>query len=37
MKTTAVVSSKGQLTIPKRLRDRLGIRAYSPGTTICGG
>ncbi len=31
MKTTAVVSSKGQLTIPKRLRDRLGIWA---GTVV---
>ena len=27
MRTTATVSSKGQLTIPKRFRDRLGIRA----------
>jgi antitoxin PrlF len=27
MRATAVVSEKGQVTIPKRLRDRLGIRA----------
>jgi antitoxin PrlF len=26
MKTTAQVSEKGQVTIPKALRDRLGIR-----------
>jgi AbrB family looped-hinge helix DNA binding protein len=27
----SVVSEKGQITIPKRLRDRLGLR---PGTTL---
>jgi len=27
MKTTAQVSEKGQVTIPKALRERLGIRA----------
>ena len=31
MGSTATVSSKGQLTIPKRFRDRLGIRA---GTVV---
>lgn len=27
MKTTTTVSAKGQVTIPKRLRDRLGLRS----------
>ena len=31
MKTTAIVSEKGQVTIPKRLRTRLGLR---PGTVL---
>ena len=26
MKSTAIVSEKGQITLPKKLRDRLGIR-----------
>ena len=29
MSTTAMVSDKGQVTLPKALRDRLGIRAGS--------
>jgi AbrB family looped-hinge helix DNA binding protein len=32
MKSTVVVSEKGQVTIPKRLRLRLGI---TPGTQLC--
>lgn len=28
---TSTISSKGQLTVPKRVRDRLGLRA---GTTV---
>lgn len=32
MKSTVVVSDKGQVTIPKRLRLRLGI---TPGTQLC--
>jgi AbrB family looped-hinge helix DNA binding protein len=32
MKSTVVVSEKGQVTIPKRLRMRLGI---TPGTQLC--
>ena len=31
MKTTAIVSEKGQITIPKRLRTRLGL---APGTVL---
>ena len=31
MKTTAIVSEKGQVTIPKRLRARLGL---TPGTVL---
>ena len=31
MKTTAVVSEKGQVTIPRRLRARLGL---APGTVL---
>lgn len=32
MKSTVIVSEKGQVTIPKRLRLRLGI---TPGTQLC--
>jgi len=32
MKSTVTVSEKGQVTIPKRLRMRLGI---TPGTQLC--
>jgi len=31
MSTTATVSEKGQITLPKKLRDRLGIR---PGSRV---
>jgi antitoxin PrlF len=31
MKTRSVVSEKGQVTIPKKIRDRLGIR---PGESV---
>lgn len=31
MKTTATVSEKGQVTIPKRLRSKLGL---APGTVL---